>query len=80
MCKGRLFAEKEVLGFVAGFLMCWDIEALGCKERSNEVGEGERKGKGEKNVGLKVPGNVKTSAISRPDEDCRVRITRRVVG
>ncbi|KAL8905676.1 MAG: hypothetical protein Q9207_002490 [Kuettlingeria erythrocarpa] len=80
MCKGRLFAEKEVLGFVAGFLMCWDIEALEeRKGRPNEVGEGERKAKGEK-VGLRVPGNVKTSAISRPDDDCRVRITRRLIG
>lgn len=79
MCKGRLFAEKEVLGFVAGFLMCWDVEALERKGRPDEVEEGGRKGKREK-VGLKVPGNVKTSAISRPDEECRVRITRRVVG
>ncbi len=81
MCKGRLFAEKEVLGFVAGFLMCWDIEALEeRKGRQEDGGEEERKGKGEKNVGLKVPGNIKTSAISRPDEECRVRITRRVIG
>ena len=27
MCKGRWFAEREVLAFVAGFLTLWDIEA-----------------------------------------------------
>ena len=66
MCKGRLFAEKEVLGFVAGFLMCWDIEAL-------EREDGEK-------ASLRVPRNVKTSAISRPDDDCRVKLTRKVMG
>lgn len=79
MCKGRLFAEKEVLGFVAGFLMCWDIEALERIGKLDKVEKGERKVKREK-VGLKVPGNVKTSAISRPNDDCRVKLTRRVIG
>lgn len=26
MCKGRYFAEREVLAFVAGFFALWDIE------------------------------------------------------
>lgn len=28
ICKGRLLAEKEVLTFVAGVLMCWDIQPV----------------------------------------------------
>ncbi|KAL8855937.1 MAG: hypothetical protein Q9178_007451 [Gyalolechia marmorata] len=79
MCKGRLFAEKEVLGFVAGFLMCWDIEALERKRRPDKVEEGERKEDGEK-ASLRVPRNVKTSAISRPNDNYRVKLTRRVIG
>lgn len=26
MCKGRILAEREVLAFVAGVLVCWDLE------------------------------------------------------
>ncbi|KAL8921425.1 MAG: hypothetical protein Q9208_005751 [Pyrenodesmia sp. 3 TL-2023] len=63
MCKGRLFAEKEVLGFVAGFLTCWDVEGVECK--------------GEKPGFLRVPGSVKASATSKPDDDCRVKLSRR---
>lgn len=28
MCKGRLFAEREVMAFVAGFFALWDIEGI----------------------------------------------------
>ena len=29
MCKGRLFAEREVLAFVAAMLTCWDLTPAG---------------------------------------------------
>ena len=32
MCKGRLFAEREVLAFVAGFLTLWEIEDIGGRQ------------------------------------------------
>ena len=28
MCKGRMFAEREVLAFVAGILVMWDLEPV----------------------------------------------------
>lgn len=28
MCKGRLYAEKECLAFVAGFLALWEVEPV----------------------------------------------------
>jgi len=31
VCKGRYFAEREVLIFVAGILTMWDFEPVGCK-------------------------------------------------
>ncbi|KAF2841429.1 cytochrome P450 [Patellaria atrata CBS 101060] len=32
MCKGRFFAEKECLAFVAGMLVLWDFEPVGAQE------------------------------------------------
>ncbi|KAI9646972.1 hypothetical protein NHQ30_004973 [Ciborinia camelliae] len=64
MCKGRVYAERECLAFVAGILMYWDIEPVAEK--------GEKKGK------WKVPGMVKTSAVCLPDKETRVRIKRKV--
>ena len=32
MCRGRLFAEKETLMFMAAFISFWDIEYLGHKD------------------------------------------------
>lgn len=29
VCKGRYFAEPEVLTFVAGFITAWDFEPIG---------------------------------------------------
>ena len=29
MCKGRVFAEKECLAFVAGTIMLWEMEPAG---------------------------------------------------
>ena len=29
MCKGRVFAEKESLAFVAGIVVLWDMEPAG---------------------------------------------------
>ncbi|KAG4034067.1 hypothetical protein MFRU_003g00430 [Monilinia fructicola] len=65
MCKGRVFAERECLAFVAGVLIYWDIEPAPEK--------GEKKGK------WKIPGMVKTSAVCLPDKDTRVRIKRKVL-
>lgn len=65
MCKGRVFAERECLAFVAGILMYWDIEPVAKK--------GEEKGK------WKIPGMIKTSAVCLPDEETRVRFKRKVV-
>lgn len=58
MCKGRIYAEKEVLSLVAGILAYWDIEPVG-------------------KAGWKIPEQAKTTAVSRPIHDTRVRIKRR---
>ncbi|ESZ99437.1 hypothetical protein SBOR_0199 [Sclerotinia borealis F-4128] len=65
ICKGRVFAERECLAFVAGMLMYWEIEPVAAK--------GEKKGK------WKIPGMIKTSAVGLPDKEARVRIKRKVV-
>ncbi|KAJ8064526.1 hypothetical protein OCU04_006856 [Sclerotinia nivalis] len=65
MCKGRVFAERECLAFVAGILMYWDLEPV--------VKKGEKKGK------WRIPGMIKTSAVCLPDKETRVRIKRRVI-
>lgn len=65
MCKGRVFAERECLAFVAGILMYWDLEPAAPK--------GEKKGK------WTIPGMIKTSAVCLPDKETRVSIKRRVV-
>ena len=31
MCKGRIFAERECMAFVAGMLVLWDIQPVGTK-------------------------------------------------
>ncbi|CZT52280.1 uncharacterized protein RSE6_13578 [Rhynchosporium secalis] len=36
MCKGRLFAEREVLTFVAAVVTFWDIDFLGPKKSNGE--------------------------------------------
>ncbi|TGO63940.1 hypothetical protein BOTNAR_0094g00170 [Botryotinia narcissicola] len=65
MCKGRVYAERECLAFVAGILMYWDIGPVTKK--------GEKKGK------WTIPNMVKTSAVCLPDKETRVRIKRREV-
>ncbi|CCD51466.1 similar to cytochrome P450 [Botrytis cinerea T4] len=65
MCKGRVYAERECLAFVAGIIMYWDIGAVAKK--------GEKKGK------WTIPKMIKTSAVCLPDKETRVRIKRREV-
>jgi cytochrome P450 len=59
MCKGRVFAERECMAFVAGILMFWDIEPVN------------------KSVGFVIPKQKRTTAVSLPVHDTRVRIKRR---
>jgi cytochrome P450 len=60
-CKGRYFAEKEVLIFAAGLLAMWDVGAVG-------TGEGQD---------IRIPEMGTAGASRSPKEDVRVRLVRR---
>jgi hypothetical protein len=62
MCKGRKFAESEVLIFVAAILTCWDIECI------DESGKPKAWGH---------PGHKGGSGAVVPATDVRVRLRRR---
>ena len=62
MCKGRLFAEREILTFTAAVIMFWDVEILGKRNKDN--GDWEIK------KGL-------LAGSPYPAEDTRVRLRRR---
>lgn len=60
-CKGRYFAEKEVLIFAAGILAMWDVG-------STETGQGED---------IAIPEMGTAGASRSPKKDVRVRLVRR---
>jgi hypothetical protein len=64
MCKGRKFAESEVLIFVAAVITCWDIEYI------DESGKPKP---------WKHPGHKGGSGAVVPATDVRVRLRRRDV-
>jgi hypothetical protein len=84
MCKGRKFAEGEVLIYVAAFLLCWDIRPPA--EEAWYAGLGEDLGgvlkMGGDNVGKRVwrdPGRKQGSGSSLPMRvnDCFIEMRRR---
>lgn len=64
MCKGRKFAEREVLIFVASIIMCWDIEPV---DKSNVLSDGR----------WKHPGRKLVSGAGVPVKNIRVKMSRR---
>ncbi|KAK3401465.1 cytochrome P450 [Sordaria brevicollis] len=61
ICRGRVFAEKEMMAIAASLVMVWDISPAGGGE-------------------WKVPEMVGGPGPSKPKEDVRVEIRRRVFG
>lgn len=61
MCKGRLFAEREILTFVAALVIFWDIEYLGPKRADGS---------------WKVRKGMEAGA-PHPEGEVRVRLRRR---
>lgn len=65
MCKGRTYAEREILSVVAGVVMMWDFEPV-----VNEKGRKE----------WRLPPVVRASGVAKPRGEVRVRIKRRDFG
>ena len=61
ICKGRVFAEREVLLLVALVIATWDMEPL----------------EWAKDGGWKFPGKVPGTGVCKPDGPMRVRMRRR---
>ena len=61
ICKGRVFAEREVLLIVAMIVAVWDVEPV---ERT-ESGQ------------WKLPGKIPGSGMTQPSKPVRVRVSRR---
>ncbi|KAI9824834.1 MAG: hypothetical protein M1826_007256 [Phylliscum demangeonii] len=76
MCKGRILAEKECLAFVAGLLAVWDFEpvAAGCGRGGGGSGSSASGGSGGQ---WRIPAARKATAVALPEEDVRVRVSRR---
>jgi cytochrome P450 len=62
MCKGRTYAEREILSIVAGVVMMWDFEPV-----VNEKGRKE----------WKLPLVERASGVAKPRGEVRVRIKKR---
>jgi len=58
ICKGRLFAEREIMANTVALLAMWEFEPVD-------------------EQGWKLPGHVRSSGVSKPDKDVRVRVSRR---
>ena len=83
MCKGRKFAEAEVVLFVAAVVMFWEMEPAHVKPWYAGLGEdfgGVLKMEGKEGQ-WKHPGHVPGAGALKPKrmQDCRVRIWRREV-
>ena len=63
VCKGKKFAEAEVLIFVASIAMAWDITPVD----SNG-----------KETGWQFPGRVPSAGATKPKDDVRVKMRRRI--
>ena len=65
MCPGRNFAKQKIMGSLASFLAWLDVEMVGWVTRDGVL-PSDREGRDEESF-----------ALSRPDRDFKVRVTRR---